>query len=164
MFVAHRYPCRCTDVANAILAEHADAASKSYVNLLQNGCNPSTQYVPTYGNVADGTVAECLQQINAQLNACTFKTISQGGPQLYICGGRVYENAVDPPENCGSALAKTAEMAPPSQTTPDYVYGVMAALVALGLLLVFAKVMMNGKSSKSADSIYRKKMASKFSG
>lgn len=89
----NRFSCNCHSAYQQILDQHAAAADGSYVNILQNGCNPATMYVPSAAQVGVGTSQECTVQIHAQLSTGTFPTIDNGGPQFYICSGRVYVNA-----------------------------------------------------------------------
>ena len=88
------YACQCHDAYFAIVTQHSAAADQSYVNLLQNGCDPSSQFVPTGANVGTGTDQECLNMINAQIQTGTFPTLStKGSSQQYICNNQVYANA-----------------------------------------------------------------------
>ncbi len=90
-----QYACQCHNAWQEIITQHAASAAHSYVNLLPNGCDPATHYVPSQANVAIGTDRECLEMIQAQIAAGTFPTLSNGGTATYICNNQMYVNTFD---------------------------------------------------------------------
>lgn len=134
-----RYSCNCHSAYQDILQQHFDAANSSYVNILQNGCNPNTMYVPSQAQVGNVTLQDCTTQINAQLNTGTFPAVDQGGPEFYICSGRVYVNT----HTTGSTQAQARSEAGFSSSSstsevqglPTYAWYVMGALLLVGVLL-----------------------------
>jgi hypothetical protein len=140
----NRYSCHCQWAYEEILASHSAAANSSYVNLLQNGCNPNTQYVPTNALVASGTVAECQTMIQAQLKTGTFPLLgTPNGQQNYICGNQIYINAYsdgisDPLTRIDDAeddKLETQEMT--LQETPAYAWWILAVLLIVAFLCWF---------------------------
>lgn len=87
-----RVPCNCFNSYQQILANHATSATNSFINVLQEGCDPLGQYVPTGALVGEVTPVECQRQIQAQLENGTFPTLDRGGPEIYICAGKSYVN------------------------------------------------------------------------
>lgn len=139
----NRYTCHCHLAYQEILALHTEAADSSYVNLLQNGCDPTTQYVPTGALVAQGTPEECSEMIQAQLITGTFPTLStKRGQQNYICGNQVYTNAfndgaTDPLARIDDNEDDKLESQEMVSTTPSYAWWVLGVLLLVAALLCF---------------------------
>lgn len=134
----NRFACGCHDAYQALLREHPAAASKSYINLTPNSCNPSTQYVPSNANVGNGSLYECANMINAQLRSGTFPTLTNGGYPLYMCANKSFTNAysdgstVTTTTNKETNEDKTGDDA--EQATPAYIYIVMSILIFAALV------------------------------
>lgn len=141
--------CNCHRAWQEILTNHAGAAEQSFVNILQNGCNAQTQYVPSGARVGDNTPSECQQQINAQLKTGTFPTLNQGGPSIYICAGTYYLNSfedgiVDPlahVDDHDDDLLEEVEMSGAQKPAPAYAWWVMGSMLILGVLMIFAEAL-----------------------
>jgi len=139
----NRFLCHCYDAYQVILAQHAAAASSSYVNLLQNGCNPLAQYVPTGALVGQGTPEECTTMIQAQLLTGTFPTLgTPNAPINYICANQIYVNAfkdgaVDPLARVDDSEDDLLEKQEMNSTTPSYAYWIIGVLLLLAFLMFF---------------------------
>lgn len=135
------FNCECQNAYDEILLNHPGAANQTYVNVLPNGCDPTTQFAPSQALVGTGTSYECQNQINAQLQSGTFPTLSQGGPQQYVCAGLIYLNAYD--DGSTDVLARfddfeddRLEAQEMHSSTPAYAYWLAGAFGVLALLLV----------------------------
>lgn len=131
--------CLCQNAYMNILENHNTSANQSYVNLLQNGCNPTTQFVPSQANVAIGTTDECLQMMNAQIAAGTFPTLSNGGPTNYICNNQIYVNAYNNGSPSAFAYADDFEDDQIEQSemvsqNPAYAYIILGTLIFVACL------------------------------
>jgi len=160
------FACECHNAWQELLAVHSAAATQSFVNILQNGCNPLTQFVPSGAPVGDVTTTECQQQINAQLVTGTFPTLSVGGPQLYICAGQTYINAfengtLDLPSRLDDDEDDDLEAMEMTRNTPGYAYWVMGALLVLGLLMLLFHMLR--RSNFSMKVVRQRIRQSKFS-
>jgi hypothetical protein len=138
---AYTTACLCQNAYINIIENHNTSANQSYVNLLQNGCNPSSQFVPSQANIAVGTTDECLEMMNAQIAAGTFPTLSNGGPANYICNNQIYVNAYSTGSTSALAFADDFEDDQIEQTemnsqTPPYAYIILAVLLFVAILLV----------------------------
>lgn len=121
-----RYSCQCHSAFQLILKDHFDAAENTYVNLLQNGCNPDTMYVPSQANIGAVTKQECTAQINAQLATGSFPTLDKGGPEYYICAGELYLNGIKDPES-----AEKNKEAQDNQSNTVILFVVIGVVVAI---------------------------------
>lgn len=138
----NRYSCACHSAYQQLLQDHPQAASQSYVNILPNGCNPNSMFVPSQAQVGAVTAQNCTTQIHAQLTTGTFPTIANGGPEFYVCSGRVYVNAYSAagtttPDRT-DATAPTVLLSPAATTTTNNTglwYGVGALVLGVVLLL-----------------------------
>lgn len=156
----NRYSCNCHSAYQQLMAQHPAAASSSYVNLLQNGCNPLTMYVPSQARVGAATTQECTTQIHAQLKTGTFPSLDQGGPQYYTCAGHTYVNAVagmnTSRESSSSDQTKNAETLS-EEGLPVYAWyvigGMLILLMLLGLCYLWfsTRRARRTKSSRSTD-------------
>lgn len=133
-----RYSCNCHSAYQFLVKNHFEAAESSYVNLLQNGCNPNTMYVPSKANVGAVTPQECSAQINAQLVTGTFPTIDNGGSEFYICAGKTYVNGWKDPNNNKNRTLENDEFSSSTTTTIYIVVGVVCAVILVTVLIWFS--------------------------
>jgi hypothetical protein len=161
----NRFTCYCHAAYQEILEFHAAAADSSYVNLLQNGCDPTTQYVPSKALVAQGTAAECNAMIQAQLETGTFPTLStKRGQANYICANQIYTNAfndgiTDPLARIDDNEDDVLENQEMTSMTPSYAYWVVGILLLFGALLFFIYLLQRslkyGRQTRDAIKRYR---------
>lgn len=133
--------CGCYLAHQRLLEEHPAAASDSYVNLTQNGCNPLTHFVPDGARVARGFKSECLQMIRAQVGAGSFPTLTHNGPSNYVCNNQLFPNAYHNGDldalarwdDKESAEAEVQEMRSPLIVWVYVLVGVVGAVLLLAL-------------------------------
>lgn len=148
------YGCDCQNAWDTLLLEHPGAAAASYVNILPNGCDATTQFVPSAAQAGLNTVYECQNQIQAQLRSGTFPTLSNGGPAQYVCAGTIYLNSYD--HGSADALARfddeeddKLELQEMMSSTPSYAYWVLGAICVLAFLLMFAGMLHQGDRNRT---------------
>lgn len=153
-----RFSCNCHSAYQLILKNHFDAAESSYVNLLQNGCNPNTMYVPSKANVGSVSSQECTAQINAQLNTGTFPTIDNGGSTFYICAGKTYVNGFKDP-NSDPTNKNSLELEPDNESnTIPIIIGVVVSVLLIVVIVWFTAKHQNTTSKSKSKSIHRRRM------
>lgn len=136
-----RFQCDCHDAFREIQIQHPGSVNNSYVNILQNGCNPLSQFVPSGALVGQVNATECQNQINSQLKSGTFPTLNNGGNPLYICSGISYLNAYE--DGTLDTLARfdddeddVLEAREMTSVAPSYSLWIMGGLLLLALFMI----------------------------
>lgn len=84
--------CNCVNVYQTVLNKYSPIQQHMYLNLLPGGCDPQTMYVPPAATIGQGTDAECLDMIRAQLKQGLLPSAAQGGPATIECNHQSYPN------------------------------------------------------------------------
>lgn len=135
--------CGCHEAYHELLANHPTSVKQSYVNITPNRCNPVINYVPTGANVGNNSISECTNMINAQLKAGTFPTLSKGGPMIYNCANRSFQNSYETVQEQNREVDFVANN--------TYVYIVMGVLLFISLVLVGIFYFQSSKRLKKSN-------------
>lgn len=122
--------CNCVQVYQTVLDKYASIQQHMYLNLLPGGCDPQTMYVPPKATIGQGTDAECLDMIRAQLNHNLLTSAAEGGPATIECNHQSYPNVTVTPTD-------SQRVQPASLTDPTLALLVTLALVGSLLVLLF---------------------------
>jgi cbb3-type cytochrome oxidase subunit 3 len=87
------YNCQCVDGYNKMILEHPELSSEmSYVNNLEDSCDPVKHYYPSGAKIGTFSEEECVKMLFNMVSSGSVLPKDRGGPEHFRCGNRSFEN------------------------------------------------------------------------